>query len=163
MKYIRLLSPFFCVAILVGCATVAKGPSYTEAKASKPKPGYATIYVMRDYAEPTAWGAEIRIGGSPLTTLNQKGFTWVYSKPGKTEVRAVWSGMSGQKDSLISIDTEASKTYYLELTGISQFRGIVMSTVFFKMGSGLNEMRPEAAVSKLETCCSFQKPGSDTL
>jgi hypothetical protein len=144
------------------CATVAKGPRYSEAKSMKAEPGFATVYVFREYAEPTAWGSEIQINGKPAATLNQGGFTWVYSKPGKTEIKAVWSGMSGQKDSFISIDTVEGKTYYVEVKGISKADPGYL-VIYFKVGSGLNEVKPNVAVKKLETCCKFQKPVSDVL
>jgi hypothetical protein len=163
MKYISLIQVVLCALFLSACATVAKGPSYLESKARKALPDRATVYVLREYAEPTAWGANIQIDGKPVADLNQGGFTWIYIKPGKTEIKAVWSGMSSQKDSFISIDTEAGKTYYVELTGVSQLTGVTLTMMYFKVGSGLSEVKPEAAVKKLETCCKFQKPGSDIL
>ena len=148
---------------MLGCATVAKGPSYLESKAIKSKPGFAVLYIFREYAEPTAWGANIQVDTKPITTLNQGGFTWAYVKPGKKEIKAVWSGMSGQKDSFISINIKESRTYYVELTGISQVIGASSSAVYFKMGSGLNEVKPGFAVKKLEVCCKFQKPTVTSL
>lgn len=149
-------------AILSACATVAKGPTYSEAKAFRPDPAHATIYIFREYAEPTAWGANIVINGSATAALNQGGFAWVYSKPGKTEIKAVWSSMSGQNDSFISIETRPGQTYYVELTGISKGE-VKFPFLYFKVGSGLSQIKPDAAVKKLETCCRFQKPANDTI
>lgn len=162
MKTFTIMLGIALSAVVTACATVAKGPSYSEAKSLKPSPGFATLYVYRENAEPTAWGANIQVNGKPSADLNQGGFTWVYIKPGKTEVKAVWSGMSGQKDSFISIETQANKTYYVELTGISKAE-VLFPMVYFKVGSGLSEVKPAAAVKKLETCCKFQKPVSETL
>ena len=151
------------IGFILGCATIAKGPNYSDSKAINSKPGYATLYVFREYAEPTAWGANIQVDTKPVSTLNQNGFTWVYVKPGKKDIKAVWSGMSGQKDSFISIDTVEGKTYYVELTGISQAAGGIYPVMYFKMGSGLNQVKPESAVKRLETCCKFQEPSSTAL
>lgn len=163
MKNIKQLITLVFFPLLVGCATVAKGPAYSEARAGSAKSGYSTLYVFREYAEPTAWGANIQVDAKPVSTLNQNGFTWVFVKPGKKEIKAVWAGMSGQKDSYISIDVVEGKTYYVELTGISQVAGAAYPIMIFKMGSGLNQIKPESAVKRLEKCCKFQKPVATTL
>lgn len=149
----------FVAPTFFGCATVAKGPSFSESKAVNSKPGFATLYVFREYAEPTAWGAEVQVDSKPVTTLNEKGFTWIYVKPGTKNIKAVWPGISAQKDSSISIDAVEGKTHFVELTGISKpMAGYPM--ILFKMGSGLNLIKPESAVKRLEACCKFQKPAS---
>jgi hypothetical protein len=161
--FIRATALLFFLSALFSCATVAQGPKYLESKASQSKPGYAVLYVFREYAEPTMWGATVLINGKQVATLNQRGFTWAYVKPGDTEIKAVWSGMSGQHDSFISIDILENKNYYVDLTGISQGTVGVLGDMYFKVGSGLNEVKPEAAVKRLETCCSFQSPAATTF
>src|SRR3569623_1601995 len=124
----NLIQVILGTLFLSGCATVAQGPSYSQARALKTISGYATVYVLRDYAEPTAWGAKIHIDGTPVATLNQKGFTWVYVKPGNKDIKAVWPGASSLKDSAISVETVAGKTYYIELTGVSQMTDFTVTT-----------------------------------
>jgi Protein of unknown function (DUF2846) len=152
-----------CAALIGGCATVAHGPTFAEAKAAPAPSGMATVYVFRKYAEPTAWGASIHIDEREIATLNQGGFTWAYVAPGRHTIRGVWSGMSGQKDSVIGIDVEADRTYYVELTGTSRLAGTGVSTtpgtmsLRFQVGSGLNEVSPGAGAAIVSECCRLQK------
>ncbi len=145
-----------------GCATIAEGPAYSVAKANKSRQGYATLYVFREYAEPTAWGATIHIDGKEISTLNQGGFTWIYAKPGNRNITAVWAGLSGQRDSKISLNFLENKKYYVDLTGISQVSGVSLDFIYFRVGSGLNSVRPNVAEQKLTKCCKYQKPVSMT-
>ena len=140
-----------CVVSLSGCATMAEGPSFSEARATTPMAGKATVYVFRKFAQPTLWGATIHFDNQEVATLNERGFTWAYLSPGNHTIRAVWAGLSGQQDSHINLDVKAENTYYMELWGISQF---------YAMGSGLHEVKPEVAESVVSQCCKFQKPRS---
>lgn len=152
------------IGLFSGCATVAQGPSFSEAPAPTPDPGKAVVYVFRKYAEPTAWGATIYFDKHEVATLNQSGFTWAYLVPGKHTVRGVWAGMSGQKDSSISLDVKSGQSYFIELTGSSRLTGSKAGTtpgsviMYFRMGSGLNEVNPAAGRSILTQCCKFQQP-----
>ena len=151
---------------LGGCATVAEGPSFSEARAVTPMTGKATVYVFRKYAEPTAWGSTIHFENQEVATLNQGGFTWAYLTPGPRTVRAVWAGMSGQNDSVITLDVEAGSTYYIELTGTTRFAGTEAGTLpgtykmYFRVGSGMSVVNPALAESVVSQCCRFQKPRS---
>lgn len=147
---------------VIGCASVAEGPAYSVAKAKENKEGYATLYILREYAEPTAWGATIHIDGKEVSTLNQGGFTWVYAKPGKRDITAVWPGLSGQKDSKILLELAKGKKYYVDLTGVSRLSGVSGGSMYFSVGSGLNGVHPTMAEQRLEKCCKYQKPVSDT-
>lgn len=159
MRYIgRVLILQVLVLFLAGCATVAKGPSFSEARAKGPMPGHAIMYVYRKYAEPTAWGAMVQVDGADVSTLNQGGFTWVYVKPGKRVVSAVWHGLSGQSDSKLELDVSEGNTYYLEVTGISRVVGVFGGMILGQMGSGINNMKPDFAEQRLDACCKFQPP-----
>lgn len=147
-----------CALFLSGCATVAEGPAYSIAKTKESRYGYATLYVFREYAEPTAWGASIHIDGKEVGTLNQGGFTWIYAKPGNRDITAVWAGLSGQKDSKINMNLSEGKTYYVDLTGISQVSGVSGGFIYFNVGSGLNSVRPNVAEERLTKCCKYQRP-----
>lgn len=161
-KITRAVGFLMCLSVLSGCATVAQGPAYLESRAVQGKPGHAVLYVFREYAEPTMWGSTVHIDDKEVTTLNQGGFTWVYAKPGNRKIKAVWAGMSGQRDSFVSFDIAEGKTYYVDLTGISQMAGVTVGYMYFRMGSGLNGVNAEAAEARLVKCCKFQKPISDT-
>jgi len=144
-----------------GCAMNAVGPSYQEAKPTATKPDAALVFVVRDYAEPTAISADITVDKAPVVDLLQKGFTWFYLKPGKHELRAGW-GLSGQQSSTISLDFEAGQTYYLELVGISQFAGMSGAGGFITVvGSGLNAVTEAYAVPKLEGCRYQRAKGAE--
>ena len=152
----------FIVLGLAGCATT-DGPSYQEAKPSTVAPGKALVYVFRKHAEPTMWSTSILVDDRELASLSQGGFTWAYVTPGQHAVRGVWPTGSGQRDSVINLDVQAGGTYFLELTGIARMTGVGptvggQTTVYYRMGSGLNEWRPEAAEPIVAGCCRFQKP-----
>jgi hypothetical protein len=143
---------FAAAFLATSCAMNAVGPSYAEAKPTDVRDDVALVYVVRQYAEPTAMPAMILVGDATVGDLNQKGFTWFYAKPGHREIRAQWGLMSGQAPSRISLDLEAGKTYYLELLGVSQASGD-----YLYLGSGLVGLREERAVAKLQACM-FQRP-----
>ncbi|QTN26213.1 DUF2846 domain-containing protein [Rhodoferax sp. AJA081-3] len=153
---------------VTACATVAQGPSYSESKAKTLQSDRSTVYIFRKYAEPTAFGTTIKINGTEVTSLNQNGYTWATVAPGTTEIRAVWAGLSGQRDSLISLNLKPATTYFIELTGMSKFTGatlgggsgVTMQEFNVQMGSGLNHVNPAAAEKVLEACCKFQKPNA---
>ena len=150
-------------SVLTGCATV-EGPSFQEARPASVAPGKALVYVFRKHAEPTMWSTAIRIGDRELATLSQGGFTWAYVTPGKYTIRGVWPAISSQNDSVIDLDIEAGRTYFVELTGIARMTGVSPGyapgsvTVHYVMGSGLNERPRETAEPILVECCRFQKP-----
>jgi len=137
--------------LLFGCATVSEGPAYSSATAAPDREGYAILYVFREYAEPTLWGATIHIDGEKLATLKQGEFSQVYATPGERVVTGVWPAISAQRESKITLDLLAGKEYFVELTGISRVSGV--STV--RVGSGLYGIDPEAAKTRLMHCCTF--------
>jgi hypothetical protein len=152
-NYARLGSLLLLLTLFVGCATLARAPKYSESKVSEPKPGYAVLYIFREDAAPTAFGATIYIDDREVGTLNQGCFTWIYAKPGSRRMMAVWSVLAGQVDAYLKLDIAESKTYYVEVSGeisLARDRGIPWS--------GLNEVNPEAAEVRLVKCCKFQKP-----
>jgi hypothetical protein len=147
---------------LGGCAT-ADGPSFQEAKPATVASGKALVYVFRKHAEPTMWSTSILVDDRELASLSQGGFTWAHVTPGQHAFRGVWPTGSGQRDSVINVDLQAGHTYFLELTGIARMTGVGptlggQTTVYYRMGSGLNELRPEAAEPIVAGCCRFQKP-----
>lgn len=121
MKNMVKVSGFiFILFYLAGCAGTASGPSYKVAKAKQIKPGYSILYVFREYAEPTLWGATIHIDGKEVQSLSQGGFTWVYAKPGKRNITAVWSGMASQRDANIAVKLGCCRTETDKILQISE-------------------------------------------
>ena len=146
---------------LAGCATVPDGPTYPAGRAATQPGDRSLVYVYRRHAEPTAWGANIQFSGRDVATLSQGTYTWAFVSPGKQTVRAVWPGMSGQRDSTIEAQLEPGKAYYFELVGTSRVSGVVGSAVLFRMGSGLNEVAATAAEQVLTQCCRLQKASAE--
>ena len=135
---------------------------YAESKATQEKPGYATLYVFRDYAEPTALGSSIHIDGKHVVTLNQRGYTWVYLKPGNRNLQAVWAPLSGQKDATLLLDVVAGMTYYVDVTGTVKYVGMYGLANYYVTDSRMNGISADAAEPKLEQCCKYQKPAVST-
>jgi hypothetical protein len=160
LKICRTLFTLAATVMLFGCATVPDGPMYPASSATSQPSDKSVVYVYRRYAEPTAWGATIKLAEREVATLGQGTFTWAYVTPGKQVVRATWPGLSGQKDSTIEAELVGGKTYYFELVGISRVTGAAGSLLFVRMGSGLNEVAPSAAETALSQCCRFQKPSN---
>lgn len=159
-RFLCILSMLTLTIFLSGCVTVAQGPDFSEARAKTQPTNKATVYVFRKHAEPTAWGATVYFADRPVASLNEGGFTWAHLSPGKQTIRAVWSPISGQRDSKIDITVEAGKTYYVELLGVSQVTGYSMGTMYYRIGSGLNEVHPVPAEDILARCCKFQAPAA---
>jgi hypothetical protein len=154
----RLILTLVALFTLAGCATAPDGPAYPASRATLQPSDKSTVYVYREHAEPTAWGATIKLADREIVTLGQGAFTWAYLPPGKHLIRAVWPALSGQQDSTIEAELQSGKTYYFELTGISRVTGAAGTILFLRMGSGLNEVTPSVAEAKLSQCCRFQKP-----
>ena len=166
---IRICRILFClIALLVlsAWATVASGPSYVEIEKAQVKEGYAILYVFREHAEPTAWGSKILIDSEPVATLNQKGFTYAYIKPGTREIWAKWGSTTGQQDSKISLNAEAGEVYFVELTGVSKLvntRAVGLDIVWDVItGSGLGAVNLFEAEKRLQACCRLQRAGKST-
>ena len=146
------------LVLLVGCATPPEGPPYPESKAQVMKPGYAVLYVFREYAQPTGFAATIYIDGQEVASLAQGAFTWIYAKPGTRMIRSTWAG--SQNPGAIGLTVAENETYYLEVKGraTANTYGVigVVPIVTLNMGSGFiqtdpsppTEDWPRAAVSK---------------
>lgn len=169
MKYTtKLMTYIYFIYFATGCSTLASGPSFNEAKAKNNKAGYAIVYIYRNYAEPTVWGSTIFIDGKEVQKISQKGFTWVYAKPGKREVTGVWSGMASQRPAKISLNIKENKTYYIELTGISKADLVGGKTthsgttlyIDTDIHSDLHLIKAETAKRRISKCCKYQGSGS---
>ena len=159
---VKIFGVALCLSVLTGCMSNAQGPRYSKSKATQHKPGHATLYILREHAEPTFWGATIYIDGKEVVTLKQHGFTWAYVKPGYRYITAVWPLLSGQREAFFSLNVVEGKTYYLELEGISRLDiGLFGDRVI--MDSNLSCPEAREARLKLIMSCKFQKPAQDSF
>lgn len=145
---------------LGGCVVAANAPSFAEAAAPAPEEGMALVYVFRDRAEPTAWGATIFFDDDRVAMLKEDGFTWAYMAPGTHRIRAEWHWLSGQEDSFITLNVAPGRTYHLELLGVVNVTGMVGNTMYMEIGSGMNLLEPRLAVERMSSCCRFQRPAA---
>ena len=143
--------------LLAGCATnPPAGPAFSDLAQVPPKQGLATVYIYREYAEPTAWNSTIHVGSEKVATLGQGEYTWIYAQPGNRKISGKWPLMSGQNDAEIELSFAANEVYFVDLIGISQFSHMSYDTMYFNMGSGLNLVKPTEALQRLKTCCRLQ-------
>jgi hypothetical protein len=149
----RFLVLVLSVLILGGCATLANGPVFSEAKAAPPESGKALVYVFRERAEPVAWGTTIYFDRSVVANLRNKGFTWAYLDPGEYRIRAAWPLLAAQSSATFRLTARAGETYYLELQGISEISG-----TWVTVGSGLIPRDPRVAEWRISSCCRFEPP-----
>jgi hypothetical protein len=152
-----------CLALqlaLGGCVVAASAPSFADAVAPAPEEGMALVYVFRDRAEPTAWGATIFFDDDKVTTLKEDGFTWAYLAPGEHRIRAEWFWLSSQEDSFITLDVAAGQTYHLELLGVVNVTGMAGNMMYMEIGSGMNLLDARTAVERMTRCCRFQQPAA---
>jgi hypothetical protein len=158
--WVPLTMGLLLVLGISGCATHARGVAFSQSVS--PPPGHALLYVFRRDAQPTAWGATVRVSDENVATLNQGGFTWVYVQSGKRQVRAAWPILSGQRDSYIELELAEGSTHYVELVGVSKAAGVSGPYMIFQIGSGLNEISPESAQAEMTQCCVLQ-PAAKTM
>jgi hypothetical protein len=138
-------------SFLAGC--VAHGPAFSDAKPAPPAPGFALVYVFREHAEPTAFGATVFFDESRVATLNQKGFTWAYLAPGEHRIRTRWPLLATQRSTSVTLNVVAGETYVLDLRAIMRVEG--PDLVF---GSGMGRLDPQSGVARISRCCRFQRP-----
>lgn len=147
----------FLMMVLSGCAASRQAPSFADTKVAPPREGTALVYVFRDRAEPTAWGATVHLGESKLATLKEDGFTWAYLAPGEHRVTLKWPLLSGQRESSFTLNVVANETYYLELVGVSRLVSGPPSWSY-QTGSGFAVRDARAGGEAISRCCRFQPP-----
>jgi hypothetical protein len=158
MKSSALCITLFAAVWISGCASAPKGPSFSEARIKDADPNKAVLYVYRKHAEPTLWDATITVDGTPGARLDEGSFTIIKLTPGSHTIKAVWAGMSGQRDSYISVNAKAGETHFVELTGISQVAGYLpVVGIMYRVGSGMAELDAQVALSTLSECCKLRK------
>lgn len=132
------------------------GPTYLQSRAT-PKDDAALVYVYRFSAEPKAAAATILVDGKELVALEQRAFTWFYAAPGHHDLGARWAPVTGQHPAHLTLEAEAGRTYFVELTGVHRVTGsaeIISST--------LSSRARDAAEPRLERCGLQPRPEAAT-
>jgi Protein of unknown function (DUF2846) len=116
----------------------------------------ANLVIYRANAQPTAWAATVKIDGQKVAALTNRQFTALRVPPGAHKVTLSWPLISGQGGAKLDVTVNNGERHYLEVTGISQFAGMLLGTMYFNTGSGIAEAKPEYAEAVLKTCCTFK-------
>ncbi len=155
-----LVLPILVVGALAGCATGGGQPFQADRVVDVPA-DRALVYVYRQNAQPTMWGATITADGRDVASLSQGNFTQVTVPEGPHRFGARWAALSGQKESSIDLDVKAGRTYFVELVGLSQMTGVSTNTMgvvmHLKVGSGMLEHGPESR-DAMAACCKAVAP-----
>lgn len=136
-------------------------PPVFNAREFLPKmPEGANVVFVRENAQPTAWGATIKIDGKKLVSIGNKRWTATTLAPGTYEIATSWSFMSGQKGGKYKLTVKEGRTHFLEIVGTSQVAGYGPG-LMFQMGSGIGEIYAnERTAVRINDCCSY-KPAGD--
>jgi hypothetical protein len=114
------------------------------------------FYIVREYAQPTAWPATIKVDGIKLVTLGNRQYSQAVLRPGKHKISVHWPFLSGQSNSEVEIDISDTQPVYLALQGISQMAGVTYQGYIFNMGSGFSRIAAEQAPRIIEACCRLR-------
>jgi hypothetical protein len=121
MRRLALLTAFLGVA---GCSTV--GPAYTPAP--PPPEGQALVYVMRtSVGYGNFWPTVFSLNDTKVVSLYDKGYSWIYVKPGRYKISAGTAMNSSYLKFVMPV--EAQKEYFVEYTqepaGYRMYRDVV--------------------------------------
>lgn len=141
------------VVTVSGCATSSDAPKYEDAPVPKLVPDRAVLYIYRQHAEPTAWPAYLEIDDKEAASLAQKGFTWVYVKPGKHNFKYAWPLLAGMPAVKFEMSFEAGKTYAFEMRGRVSLSGQTMTS-----RTEIQPTRAENAMASMAGCCRYVAP-----
>lgn len=147
MKTLSILS---LLVILAGCTTSKSAPTFSDSQRPEIKPDQAILYIFRDYAEPTAFAAHLKIDNVDAASLNQQGFTWVYIEPGKHQFKYGWNFLSGMPTVEFESTFEAGKVYAFQMSG-----GVNSAGNMIRSTSAIQPISPEVAIEKMKQCCRY--------
>ncbi len=116
----------------------------------------ANLIIYRDYAQPTAFAATVKVDGRKVAALTNRRYTALRVAPGPHTVTLHWPFVSGQSGAKLDVTVAEGQRHYLAVTGISQFAGISFGTMHFNTGSGLAEVKAEIAEGAVTACCVFK-------
>jgi hypothetical protein len=149
--------PFLILAtatlLFAGCATGGSMPASSAPPAAAPESGFALVYIIRDYAQPTAWDATVRLDGTRIAGLQQKSYTRVYVAAGDHFIELSWNRLSGQIRYGSDFHVVAGRTYYLAVEGVSR-----MDATTITMGSRLRQVDTASGEAALAQCRTFSPP-----
>jgi|GEM_PF-5328180 len=121
----QLFIGFLLCALMSGCATTAYAPNAAEVADA------ATVYFIRERAEPTAWNLWIYVDEAKLASLADNSHVVVKVKPGKRALALKWPPLAGQKDLKETLSIEPNTTaYYVIAADFSNIRplgGVLVS------------------------------------
>jgi len=143
----------FLIVTIGGCATSGDAPRYEDAPVPKMAPNQAVLYIYRQHAEPTAWPAYLEIDDKEAASLAQKGFTWVYVKPGKHNFKYAWPVLAGMPAVKFEMNFESGKTYAFEMRG-----KVSLSGRTFTSTNAIQPTRAEEAIANMAGCCRYVAP-----
>jgi hypothetical protein len=147
MKIVSILS---LLVILSGCTTSQSAPKFSDMQGPEVRADKAILYIFRDYAEPTAFAAHLKIDNLNAASLNQQGFTWVYLEPGIHKFKYSWNFMSGMPTVEFENTFEAGKVYAFQMSGgVSSMGNTIRST------SAIQPIAPDFALEKMKQCCRY--------
>lgn len=147
MKALTLVS---LLVLLTGCTTSKSAPTFLDAQRPEVKSDLAVLYIFRDYAEPTAFAAHLKIDDVEAASLNQQGFTWVYIEPGTHQFKYGWNFLSGMPTVEFENSFEAGKVYAFQMSGgVNSLGNMIRST------SAIQPISPEVAIEKMKQCCRY--------
>jgi hypothetical protein len=148
---------FIVAAVLMAQEGMAQQkPDTPGSKPEKAVPTNANLFIYRAYAQPTAWGTSVKVDGKSIISLPNRSYTAISVPPGSHIIKLSWPFLSGQSNSSMTLDVKAAERYYVEVTGISQYAGGGPGAMYFNMGSGIAQAKPEHALELLKTCCKFK-------
>jgi hypothetical protein len=148
------------ILIIAAVAAAMGSPALCAQKGaadSGPQPD-ANLFIFRDHAEPTAWKPTVKIDGRKVIALGENRYTAIRMAPGRHEVKLGWPLISAQGGSTFELTVEPGKSHYLEIVGQSRLAGVGYNVLYYKMGSGIGEAKPDYATHLISTCCRYSAP-----
>ena len=140
------------LAALSGCSTtLLEGPKFKPA--NPPPAGKALVYIYRLNSTPYLLSPDLLINGKKILELANRGYSYVYLKPGDHEIKANWSFASGRKDLQGKIKVEAGKTYFIRTHG-----HVYYDTITYSSSGYLGFVPEDRALGELNKCL-YIKPG----
>lgn len=139
--------------LLVSAQASAADPEPTVEVMAAPE--NANFIVYREHAEPLIWSPTVKIDGKKLVALGNRRYTSTYLSPGTYSVKLVWPLLSGQNGKEIEVTIKEGEKRYFEIVGVSRVSGVGINVIYFTIGSGIAEIKPEFAEAAIQQCCTF--------
>jgi hypothetical protein len=144
------------LALPVENCIAGETPGNSDKRADDPTGETATVFIIRDHAEPTYWPADILLDKKLVVTLQQQYYTKILVTPGKRKFAAKWPYGSQQEEAYLTLNVSQGETYYIELTGVSIGSVLAGNSILTNdrlRHSDLNRVKPELGEKLLSACC----------